>query len=75
MLGGEDTQGGEGLDTGRFHSWAASGGRSRQGQGWRGQELDAAASCTQRVRGTWAGRQGDKCLREDRSDKGKVWMR
>lgn len=42
--------------------------------GQRGQKLRTAAGCEQQVRGRWGGRDGGKCLGEDGSDKGKVWM-
>lgn len=48
-----------------------------QGQSCPGQhrlELGTAGGCDQQVRRRWGGREGDKRLGEDGSDKGMVWM-
>lgn len=78
MAGGEDFLRARRLAMAKVHlypccpSSALLGGRDRQGQ--RGQEPGTAAGCQQQVRRRWGGREGGKCLGEDGSDKGKVWM-
>lgn len=54
-------------------SSAHLGGRNGQGQCCL-VSMGTAAGCEQQVKRRWGGREGGKCLGEDRSDKDKVRM-